>query len=97
MLQLLYVIALVSWLIFLNIQFRLGDRPVNIGWYALMAGLGTFECAKGFFSLSGNLPATYVAFGAGLFASACILIGHSRRGVAQLEAAAEDEVATAGH
>lgn len=78
MLQLLYILALLAWLAFVHVQFRLGDRPVNIGWYALMAGLGTFECAKGFFSLSGSLPATFVALGAGLFAASCVLVPRSR-------------------
>jgi len=87
MLQLLYIVALVAWIIFLNVQFRLGDRPVSIWWYAALAGLGTFECAKGFFSLTGNLPVNFVAFGAGLFATGCILIAHIRR-----ESGALDEI-----
>jgi len=77
MMTLMYVIPLVAWITFIHIQYKSGDRPTTHIWYAIMAGLGTFECAEGFFRL-GSLPAVELALGAGLLAAASVLVARTR-------------------
>jgi hypothetical protein len=88
MMQLLYFVPLIAWLIFLKVSYEQGDRPVSFGWLALLAGLGTFECAKGFFGLFNNAPSFPMALGAGLLATGVILVARSRRMYAKSEAVA---------
>jgi hypothetical protein len=78
MMQIMYFIPLVAWIAFVYHQYHTGDRPVTYLWFAIMAGLGTFECAKGLFGLVGGMPATEMALGAGIFAAACVLVARAR-------------------
>ena len=78
MMTIMYVIPLVAWIAFIHIQYKSGDRPTTHIWYALMAGLGTFECAKGFFGLAGNLPSVEMAFGTALLAAGSVLVMRAR-------------------
>jgi len=79
MMPLFYFVPLAAWLAFVQVQYRKGDRPVSIGWFAIMAGLGTFECAEGFFALFEALPALPMALGAAMLASGCVLAAQSRK------------------
>lgn len=95
MMPLFYMVPLIAWLVFVQVQFHKGDRPVNFGWFALMAGLGTFECAKGFFGLFELMPAFPMALGAATLAAGCVLAAQSRKayGVGQTDS---DEAVAAG-
>jgi hypothetical protein len=79
MMPLFYLVPLVAWLAFVQVQFHKGDRPVSVGWFALMAGLGTFECAEAFFALFEPLPALSMALGAAVLAGGCVLAAQSRQ------------------
>jgi len=76
--EIMYLIPLAAWLAFVYVQYQSGDRPTTYLWFAIMAGLGTFECTKGIFGLVGGMPATTMAFGAGLFAASCVLVARVR-------------------
>ena len=79
MMSLFYLVPLVAWLAFVHVQYHKGDRPVNLGWFAIMAGLGTFECAEGFFGLFELLPALPMALGAAVLAAGCVLAAQTRQ------------------
>ena len=79
MMQLIYFVPVLAWLAFVSTQYHHGDRPTTVLWYAGMAGIGTFECGKGFFGLAEGMPATTMALAAGLFAAGCVLAVHARQ------------------
>lgn len=79
MMELMYLIPLGAWLAFVYFQHNTGDRPTTYLWQAVMAGLGTFECTKGLFALAHGVPATTMAFAAGLAMTAGVLVVRARR------------------
>ena len=49
-----YLLALTAWLAWIFVQYRLGDRPTNYGWFVIMISLGSFEYGKGIFAMFSN-------------------------------------------
>ncbi len=78
MMQVMYLIPLTAWLVFVYVQHNAGDRPTTYLWQAVMAGLGTFECSKGLFGLAHGVPATTMAFAAGLVVTGYVLVARAR-------------------
>ncbi len=97
MMEIMYLIPLAAWLTFVYVQYHWGDRPTTHVWFSLMAGIGTFECTKGVFALATGMPATEMAFGAGLFAAACVQVARVRASREREELLRADAVLAAGH
>jgi len=79
MMTLFYFVPVIAWVVFINVSYEKGDRPVSFGWFVLMTSLGTFECAKGFFGLFELMPAFPMALGTGVLAAGVLFVARSRR------------------